>query len=389
MASGSKTTSCDIESPRKARRLKKDKADNNKALRKKGLDTSERSVKSAGSEGESGLFSLLRKKSATTPSADVLNASRHSKKEHGDEEEGQAGEADAEESAEEGDELEDMLDEAEHDTTCAICLNDYGEFFFDTIDESQRQTLFLSLCTLSLSFTHTHELTHYEFVLSFIFCTEEGELVLTGQNCNHMFRRSCALEWLEKHDHCPYCREEMVTPQSMKSMALTVLGAQRVQQMTMWTNNAGVEVPTVTTAAAATATTNDTAATTTTTTTTTITITTTTPGQAARTTTAHDVVITSSSLPATASNNADGAAAEEDEEPQQPTTTATTGDEEEKETVDETDKVNKDAPKAFELQGQEEESTAVEEENEPDRISESIKEEETKKKETQDGKVQD
>lgn len=155
MASGSKTTSCDIESPRKARRLKKDKADNNKALRKKGLDTSERSVKSAGSEGESGLFSLLRKKSATTPSADVLNASRHSKKEHGDEEEGQAGEADAEESAEEGDELEDMLDEAEHDTTCAICLNDYGEFFLTRLMRVNAKRSF-SLSALSRSLSHTH-----------------------------------------------------------------------------------------------------------------------------------------------------------------------------------------------------------------------------------------
>ena len=56
--------------------------------------------------------------------APSLSASCHStnKKEHGKEEEGGgAGEASAKESTVEGDELEDMLDEAGHNTTCAIC----------------------------------------------------------------------------------------------------------------------------------------------------------------------------------------------------------------------------------------------------------------------------
>jgi hypothetical protein len=38
-----------------------------------------------------------------------------------------------------------------------------------------------------------------------------------------MFHKSCILLWLEKNDHCPYCREEMITPSQMKAAAKKIL----------------------------------------------------------------------------------------------------------------------------------------------------------------------
>lgn len=109
---------------------------------------------------------------------------------------------------------EDPLDDAAHDTTCAICLNDYGMFVCD-----DGLAKLVSLLTTNLSLDDV---------------TEEGELVLTGTSCTHMFHKSCAFEWLAKHDHCPYCRMEMVTPEEMKCTAISVLGKSRVQSMSLW-----------------------------------------------------------------------------------------------------------------------------------------------------------
>jgi hypothetical protein len=80
------------------------------------------------------------------------------------------------------------LDDVHHETTCAICLNEY----------------------------------------------EQGDLVLSGTSCSHLFHKSCVYEWLLKHDHCPYCRKEMVTPQQMKQTAEQVLGQERVLHMRMY-----------------------------------------------------------------------------------------------------------------------------------------------------------
>jgi hypothetical protein len=80
------------------------------------------------------------------------------------------------------------LDDAQHHNTCAICLSDFVP----------------------------------------------GEMVVTGTSCTHIFHKPCAFEWLEKQDHCPYCRKEMMTPSEMKSTAEEVLGEQRVVQMRIW-----------------------------------------------------------------------------------------------------------------------------------------------------------
>jgi hypothetical protein len=59
-------------------------------------------------------------------------------------------------------------------------------------------------------------------------------MVLTGTSCNHLFHRRCAFEWLSKHDHCPYCRKEMVTADEMRTAAEELLGQDRVLEMRMW-----------------------------------------------------------------------------------------------------------------------------------------------------------
>jgi hypothetical protein len=80
------------------------------------------------------------------------------------------------------------LDEANHDVSCAICLCEY----------------------------------------------EENELIVSGTSCRHLFHKSCAFEWMSKHDHCPYCRKEMITADEMRATALELLGERRVNYMGMW-----------------------------------------------------------------------------------------------------------------------------------------------------------
>ncbi|CAB9511581.1 protein ligase ZNRF3 [Seminavis robusta] len=65
---------------------------------------------------------------------------------------------------------------------------------------------------------------------------EDGEEVMTGTQCNHMYHKNCAMVWLSQHqrkpkDHCPYCRNEMLTATEMKKAALELLGADRVAEL--------------------------------------------------------------------------------------------------------------------------------------------------------------
>jgi len=79
----------------------------------------------------------------------------------------------------------EALDDSQHNTACAICLSDYVH----------------------------------------------GDIVLSGTSCLHIFHNTCAFEWLEKHDHCPYCCKEMVTPSEMRKTAKYILGEERILQM--------------------------------------------------------------------------------------------------------------------------------------------------------------
>eukprot|EP00978_Attheya_sp_CCMP212_P044783 scaffold322746_cov59-Attheya_sp.AAC.1 len=76
-------------------------------------------------------------------------------------------------------------DDAQHKITCAICIADY----------------------------------------------EEGEMVATGTTCSHLFHTECLLDWLDKHDACPYCRKDMMTAEGMKSAADIVLSKGRLVEV--------------------------------------------------------------------------------------------------------------------------------------------------------------
>jgi len=58
---------------------------------------------------------------------------------------------------------------------------------------------------------------------------QDGDLVMTGSQCAHIFHSQCCQEWLLKQDHCPYCRVEIVKASEFREIAVEVLGTARVE----------------------------------------------------------------------------------------------------------------------------------------------------------------
>ena len=59
-----------------------------------------------------------------------------------------------------------------------------------------------------------------------------GDRLLRGTQCNHLFHWRCSMDWLMvPHDHCPYCRQNLVTATAFRQAAIHCLGAKRVQEM--------------------------------------------------------------------------------------------------------------------------------------------------------------
>lgn len=86
----------------------------------------------------------------------------------------------------------------------------------------------------SSDLSHSYLPSHTSPGCFFLDFVEDGEVVLSGTSCNHLFHKSCAFEWLSKHDHCPYCRKEMMTADEMRETAQELLGEERVLEMRMW-----------------------------------------------------------------------------------------------------------------------------------------------------------
>jgi Ring finger domain len=61
---------------------------------------------------------------------------------------------------------------------------------------------------------------------------EPGDVLLAGLQCSHRFHTGCCQQWLLKHDHCPYCRSEMMTADTLRNVARAVLGLDRVEELT-------------------------------------------------------------------------------------------------------------------------------------------------------------
>lgn len=83
--------------------------------------------------------------------------------------------------------LADDVNDADHERMCCICLVPYGK----------------------------------------------GDIVMTGTQCRHLFHLACCQKWLLKHDHCPYCRKEMMMVTEFRTAAMDVLGEERVAELSM------------------------------------------------------------------------------------------------------------------------------------------------------------
>jgi hypothetical protein len=68
--------------------------------------------------------------------------------------------------------------------------------------------------------------------LLFLLSIDDGDKVMTGTSCTHMFHYDCCMQWTEKGvDHCPYCRENMMTASELFEAAKEELGDQRVDKL--------------------------------------------------------------------------------------------------------------------------------------------------------------
>lgn len=56
--------------------------------------------------------------------------------------------------------------------------------------------------------------------------------VMSGTQCNHLFHFDCCQAWLMEHDHCPYCRQDMLQPVEFRQAAVRALGEERVNVLT-------------------------------------------------------------------------------------------------------------------------------------------------------------
>ena len=81
--------------------------------------------------------------------------------------------------------------------------------------------------------THIHPQLNESHVACSI-CLDEYQAedeVVIGRSCTHMFHKSCAMEWLEKQEACPCCREQMISDEQMCEAASAVLSAERIQEL--------------------------------------------------------------------------------------------------------------------------------------------------------------
>jgi len=58
-----------------------------------------------------------------------------------------------------------------------------------------------------------------------------GDPVMTGTRCTHLFHWHCCQAWLLHHDGCPQCRVAMMQPAEFRAAAVRVLGCERVHEL--------------------------------------------------------------------------------------------------------------------------------------------------------------
>ena len=74
-------------------------------------------------------------------------------------------------------------------------------------------------------------LSHLTWKSSFAYL-DVGDKVILGSACSHMFHFDCCMQWVDKGDeHCPYCRENMISPIEFHETAIEVVGGDRVNKL--------------------------------------------------------------------------------------------------------------------------------------------------------------
>jgi hypothetical protein len=57
---------------------------------------------------------------------------------------------------------------------------------------------------------------------------------MTGTSCSHLFHYDCMMKWLEKdHDHCAYCRKDMLSSKEYVKAAREAVGDALVDRLLM------------------------------------------------------------------------------------------------------------------------------------------------------------
>lgn len=88
-------------------------------------------------------------------------------------------------------------------------------------------------------FISLHTFSKFEIALSYYLYlplnfTENEDMVMTGTSCSHLFHYDCMMKWLEKgHDHCAYCRKDMLSSKEYAEAAREAIGDARVDRLLM------------------------------------------------------------------------------------------------------------------------------------------------------------
>lgn len=93
------------------------------------------------------------------------------------------------------------------------------------------ELLATSTATLQVSEDPLTDVQHDRVCCICLLPYESGVQILKGTTCQHNFHYSCCMEWLKKHDECPYCRRELFTASELRAAAKQVLGESRVRAM--------------------------------------------------------------------------------------------------------------------------------------------------------------
>jgi Ring finger domain len=78
-----------------------------------------------------------------------------------------------------------------------------------------------------------NDMDHFRMCAICLTAYDQGVRVMTGVQCPHMFHETCCQQWLLKHDHCPYCRKNMILSSDFRTAAVQTLGEDRMAELSV------------------------------------------------------------------------------------------------------------------------------------------------------------